>query len=176
WEVAITENMDAFAAGSAIPNMYTEQFFQWFVWIGGSGATIGLAILMAFFAKSQYLKQLGRVTFVPSLFNINEPIIFGAPIVMNPILIIPFILAPLVMITTAALAMNFGLVGPMVARAPWTLPGPIGAAMSVESGAFFAFLLCVVNIIIAVAIYFPFFKAYDKQMVSQETETETVSA
>ncbi len=171
WEVAITENMDAFAAGSAIPNMYTEQFFQWFVWIGGSGATIGLAILMAFFAKSQYLKQLGRVTFVPSLFNINEPIIFGAPIVMNPILIIPFILAPLVMITTAALAMNFGLVGPMVARAPWTLPGPIGAAMSVESGAFFAFLLCVVNIIIAVAIYFPFFKAYDKQMVSQETET-----
>lgn len=172
WEVAITENMDAFAAGAAIPNMYTEQFFQWFVWIGGSGATIGLAILMAFFAKSQYLKQLGRVSFVPALFNINEPIIFGAPIVMNPILIIPFILAPLVMITTAAVAMNIGLVGPMVARAPWTLPGPLGAAMSVESGHLFAALLCLVNIAIAVAVYYPFFKAYDKQMAAQETGEE----
>ncbi|MGL5915410.1 MAG: PTS transporter subunit EIIC, partial [Culicoidibacterales bacterium] len=169
WEIAITENMDAFALGAVIPNLYTEQFLQWFVWIGGSGATIGLVILMTFFAKSQYLKQLGRVSFVPSLFNINEPIIFGAPIVMNPVLIIPFVVAPLVMITTAALAMNLGLVGPMGARAPWTLPGPRGAAMSVESGNFFAFILCIINILISLAIYFPFFKAYDKQMVAQET-------
>ncbi|MGL6056763.1 MAG: PTS sugar transporter subunit IIC [Culicoidibacterales bacterium] len=168
WEIAITENMNAFAIGAVIPNLYTEQFLQWFVWIGGSGATIGLAILMTFFAKSQYLKQLGKISFIPSIFNVNEPIIFGAPIVMNPVLIVPFIGAPIVLVTISSIALNTGLIGAIVTRAPWTLPGPIGAAVSVGTGHFFAFILCMINIVIAAGIYFPFFKVYDNQLLTQE--------
>ena len=85
WDSAILENMEVFTAtGNAhqLPNLFTEQFIQWFVWIGGSGSTLAL-VIMFMFSKSKFLKELGRLSFVPGLFNINEPIIFGAPIVMN---------------------------------------------------------------------------------------------
>ncbi|EGT4160192.1 PTS sugar transporter subunit IIC, partial [Clostridioides difficile] len=99
WDMSIAENITAFTEGvsaHAMPNIFTEQFLQWYVWIGGAGATLAL-VVMFMFSKSQYLKSLGRLGFLPGLFNINEPIIFGAPIVMNPILGIPFIIGPIIM-------------------------------------------------------------------------------
>src|SRR5699024_2187733 len=97
WEMSIAQNMGEFTNGASahqLSTIFTEQFLQWFLWIGGAGGTLALVVLFMF-SKSAYLKDLGKLSFLPGLFNINEPIIFGAPIVMNPILGIPFILAPL---------------------------------------------------------------------------------
>lgn len=108
----------------------TEQFFQWFVYIGGAGATLALCILLTFFSKSAMGKMMGKVTIIPGLFNINEPIIFGLPLVLNPYFAIPFILAPLAMGVITWLATIMHLVNRTIALVPWTLPGPIGAFMA----------------------------------------------
>jgi PTS system, lactose/cellobiose family IIC component len=176
WEQAITTNMEVFsetgsAAVSSLPHMFPEQFLQWFVWIGGSGATLGLTILLLFCAKSKFLKEMGKISIVPSIFNINEPVIFGLPIVMNPVLIIPFILAPVIMTIVAGLATMFGMVNGMVFRAPWTLPGPLGAWMAANWD-FRAMILGIVCIIISIVVYYPFFKMYDNQLLTEEKATE----
>ncbi len=91
WYGAMDENRLAFQAGEALPNIFTTQFFEIWVNIGGSGATLALVITMFVRARSKQMKQLGRLAIGPAIFNINEPIIFGMPIVMNPMLLIPFI-------------------------------------------------------------------------------------
>ena len=130
WLILLDQNTAAVAAGKTATHIGVEPFLQWFVHIGGSGATLGLAILFCFAAKSKYGKTLGRTTILPSLFNINEPMIFGAPIVLNPMLLIPFILVPLVLATIAWIATAMHLVNCAVTIAPWTLPGPIGAYLA----------------------------------------------
>ena len=112
WDISIAENMEVFqSSGNAheLPNIFTEQFLQWFVWIGGAGTTLALVVLFLF-SKSNYLKQLGRLSILPGIFNINEPVIFGAPIVMNPILGIPFLVAPLITTTISYFATTTGIV------------------------------------------------------------------
>lgn len=169
WLVLLEQNTTAFVGGEAITNVAAEPFYQWFVMIGGSGSTIGLAILFAFFAKSTYGKALGKTSFVPAICNINEPMIFGAPIVMNPMLIIPFILAPIANAIVAWIATSLGLVNHVVASAPWTLPGPIGAFLATGND-WRAAVLSIVLIILSVVIYYPFFKMYDKDLEAQEHE------
>ncbi len=169
WEVYLANNSAAVAAGKALPHIAPETFFQWFIWIGGAGATLGLVIAMLLTAKSKYSKAMARTTIVPSLFNINEPVIFGMPIVLNPVLIIPFIITPLVGATIAYIATAIGLVSPTYIMVPWTLPAPIGAYLS-TGGDWRAVILVFVNIAISVLIYLPFFKMYDKKLVSQEIE------
>ena len=171
WLQLIDANTAAQAAGEAIPHIAAEPFFQWFVWVGGSGATIGLAILLAVASKSAYAKALGKATIAPAIFNINEPIIFGAPIVLNPILIIPFVLAPLVMGTVSWFAMSLGFVSKVVLIAPWTLPGPIGAYLS-TGGDWRAAVLNIICIAISVVIYYPFFRMYDKKQLELEVSEE----
>lgn len=166
WLVLLDQNQVALEAGKALPAIAAEPFFQWFIWIGGSGCTIGLVISLVLFAKSSYGKQLGKVTLVTSIFNINEPIIFGAPVVLNPILIIPFIITPLVTGTLAWIAMSTGLVARVFFTAPWTLPGPIGAFMATNDWR--AAVLNVICILISVAIYYPFVKIYDKKLLLDE--------
>ncbi len=139
------------------------------MWIGGSGCTIGLAILLATRAKSSYGKTLGRTSIVSSIFNINEPIIFGCPIVLNPVLIPPFIIVPLVNATIAYFAAASGLINRVTSTPPWTLPGPIGAFLA-TNGDIRAALLNIVLIIISIVIYYPFFKVYDKKMLEEEKE------
>ena len=171
WLVLFQANTDAAAAGvagNALPAIAAEPFFQWFIWIGGSGATIGLALAMAFFSKSAYLKALGKTGLAPALFNINEPIIFGAPIVLNPILIVPFITAPMIMATIAWFATSLGFVNRVVVTAPWTLPGPIGAFLATKDWR--AAVLSVILILISFAIYYPFFKIYDGNLLKEEQE------
>ncbi len=173
WDAGIAANMDAYAAGvpaDQLPNIFTEQFLQWFIWIGGAGATLPLVCLFMF-SRSASLKKLGRMSFIPGLFNINEPVIFGAPIVMNPILGIPFIIAPLVMTIVSYTFIQLGLIPMMMARLPFTFPAPIAAYLSTDF-TIMAAVLVFINFFIALVIYFPFFKVYEKQMVQLESGEE----
>lgn len=167
WMVLLDENMAALADGAKVlPNIAPEPFFQWFVWIGGSGATLGLVFLFLT-SKSDYLKRLGRASLIPGICNINEPIIFGAPIVLNPLLGIPFIIGPIITSIITYFAMYFNLVARPAITPPWTLPAPIGAYLA-TNGDWRAIVLVLVNIAIMTAIYFPFFKAYEKQLLQEE--------
>jgi cellobiose PTS system EIIC component len=141
------------------------------IWIGGSGATLGLVIVMLIFAKSRYLKNLGKAVAVPSIFNINEPVIFGLPIVLNPILIIPFIVTPIITATISYFATSVGLVSPTFIRAPWTLPAPIGAYLA-TGGDWRSIILIFINIAISAVVYLPFLKVYDRKMLSMEQGQE----
>lgn len=171
WDISIAENAEAFLDGASannMPNIFTEQFLQWYVWIGGAGMTLALVILMMF-SKSESLRSLGRLSFLPGLFNINEPVIFGAPIVMNPILGIPFIIAPLVTTTLSYFLTVSNIVPMMVNRMPFTIPSPIAAWMSTDYS-LRAGGLVIVNFLISLAIYYPFFKAFEKQQLAIENE------
>jgi PTS system cellobiose-specific IIC component len=173
WNMSIADNMEAFADGVAateLPNIFTEQFLQWYVWIGGAGTTLALVCLFMF-SKSKFLKSLGRVSFLPGLFNINEPIIFGAPIVMNPILAIPFILAPVVTTILSYILTRANVVPMMMAQLPFTLPAPIAAWMS-TNWSIMAGILVMINFVIALLIYYPFFKVFEKQQLAQEAAEE----
>lgn len=166
WLVLLDANTAAAAAGKALPNIAPEPFFQWFIWIGGAGATLSLAILMCF-SKSEYLKRVGRFSIIPGIFNINEPLIFGTPLVMNPILAIPFILGPVVAGIIAYAATAIGLVSKVHILPPWTLPAPIGAIFA-TGGDWKAGVLVVINMIVVALIYYPFFKLYEKRMIKEE--------
>lgn len=169
WDISIAENMEVFqSTGNAheLPNIFTEQFLQWFVWIGGAGTTLALVVLFLF-SKSNYLKQLGRLSILPGIFNINEPVIFGAPIVMNPILGIPFLVALLITTTISYFATTTGIVPMMAARLGFAIPAPIAAWMS-TNWSVAAGILVVVNFLITLAIYYPFFKVFEKQQLERE--------
>lgn len=171
WDMSIAENSEAFIDGVSahnLPNIFTEQFLQWFIWIGGAGTTLVLVVLFMF-SKSKYLKSLGRLSFLPGLFNINEPMIFGAPIVMNPVLAIPFIVAPLITTTLSYFATISGLIPMMVNRLPFTIPAPI-AAWASTNFSIPAGILVVVNFVITLGIYYPFFKVFEKQQLQREEE------
>jgi PTS system, lactose/cellobiose family IIC component len=169
WEMSIAQNMSEFAGGTSanhLSTIFTEQFLQWFLWIGGAGGTLALVTLFLF-SKSAYLKDLGKLAILPGLFNINEPVIFGAPIVMNPILGIPFILGPLVTGTLSYFMTIWGVVPMMMARLPFTVPSPLGAFSS-TNWSIPAMILVVVNYLIDLAIYYPFFKVFEKQQLEKE--------
>jgi cellobiose PTS system EIIC component len=169
WFALLDENAAAAAAGQPLPNMIVEPFYQWFVWIGGSGTTLSLCVLLLF-SKSSYPRQVGRFSIVPSLFNINEPVIFGVPIVMNPLLVIPAILAPVACTVTTYLAFSLDWIQRISILAPWTLPAPFGAYVA-TGGDWRAILLVFVNILLSGLIYYPFFKAYEKKMRAEEHAT-----
>jgi cellobiose PTS system EIIC component len=177
WDSAILENMEVFAeTGDAaqLPTLFTEQFIQWFVWIGGAGSTLALVVLFMF-SKAKYLKELGKLSFLPGLFNINEPIIFGAPIVMNPMLIIPFILAPLVNVVVSYLFFTFGWIPMIMAKLPFTVPAPLAAIIS-TNWTIMAGLLVILNFTLSLIIYYPFFKMFEKQQLTIESESNHQAA
>ena len=170
WLTLLESNATAAAAGTAatqLPAITPEPFYQWFVFIGGAGCTIGLAILLVTVCKSKYAKDLGRIGFLPAIFNINEPLMFGTPIVLNLTLAIPFIITPMVSGIIAWFATSLGLVNRVVVSAPWTLPGPIGAFLA-TGGDLRAIVLNVLLIALACVIYYPFVKIWDNQYLSQE--------
>lgn len=167
WLMLLEQNATAFANGQPVPHIAAEPLYQWFVWIGGSGTTIGFALLLLFKSKSAYGKTLGKAAILPSIFNINEPIIFGAPIVLNPTLLPPFIIVPVVNATIAYFAMAAGLVNRVTSTPPWTLPGPIGAFLA-TNGDFRALILNVILIVISIIIYYPFFNVYEKKLLAEE--------
>lgn len=178
WLTLLEHNANAVASGTAataLPAISAEPFYQWFIWIGGSGCTIGLALLLVTVCRSKYLKDLGRLAVVPAIFNINEPLIFGTPIVLNITLAIPFIITPMICAVIAWIATSLGMVNHVIVTAPWTLPGPIGAYLA-TGGDWRASVLCVVLIVISVICYLPFVKMYDKQQLQEEGSAEATEA
>lgn len=175
WLSAAAENAAALSAGQEIPNTFTGQFFEIFIHTGGSGSTLALVVGMVLFAKSQQLKQLGRLSVGPGIFNINEPITFGMPIVMNPVMMIPFILTPMALVIVTYIGMEFfGVAKPNGAVPPWTTPIFVGGFLA--TGKISGVIMQVVNFAIAFAIYYPFMKSYDKTLVKQEQEANTTAA
>ena len=143
--------------------------FNPFVYAGGSGATLGLAFMLCFIAKSEQLKAIGKAEIVPALFSINEPILFGLPIVYNPNVIVPFIAAPVVCVILAYIEFQVDLIAPIIASAPWCTPGPLNAFLG-TGGHVISALMSVVNILVAGLIWFPFFKRYDDNLYKEEQE------
>ncbi|HPZ07328.1 MAG TPA: PTS transporter subunit EIIC, partial [Candidatus Eremiobacteraeota bacterium] len=170
WMQFLEENAAAHASGTLLPHITSLPFYQWFIWIGGSGTTLSLIIMMVF-SRSAYLKKLGRISILPSIFNINEPIIFGLPVVMNPVIAIPFVIAPIVSGIIAFIAVKTGLVQSPYIMVPWTLPAPIGALASTGFD-WRALMLVIINIIISGLIYYPFFKSIERKTIEKENSSE----
>lgn len=171
WLYNLGQNQAALAAGEPLPHTFIEPLWSFFVVLGGSGATFAL-VLLYLNSKSAHLKAIGRLGLVPSIFNINEPVIFGSPIVMNPIMFIPFVGAPLINATIAYFATSLNWIGKMVSLVPWTAPAPIGAAWGAGwhlNNAILVFILIGVNFV----VYYPFFKIYEKQLLAEENATES---
>ena len=167
WLTALQQNQAALAAGKPLPNIVTTSFFDLFVHMGGSGATIGLAMLLAFAAKSKELKTLGKLVAGPAIFNINEPIVFGLPIVMNYKMAVPFILTPLANVVTTYVGMATGLVAkPMGVYLPWTTPPIISGFIA--TGHISGSVMQAINIVIDLAIYYYFFKKMDSEKLKEE--------
>ncbi|MEI0530760.1 PTS sugar transporter subunit IIC [Brachyspira pilosicoli] len=158
----IALNQAALAAGESIPTVFAGDFMSNYVYIGGSGATLGLCIAMIM-SKNAHLKSMGKLSIIPGIFNINEPIIFGTPIVMNPIFLIPFVLTPIVNVIISYLFLQFNLVSRIVALVPWTTPSFLGAFISTNLN-FVAPLLIIGLIVLDYFIYKPFLTIYEKEM------------
>lgn len=133
--------------------------------VGGMGCSLALSILMVR-SKSTQLKVIGKAGIIPSLFNVSEPIIFGTPIMMNPVMMIPFIFAPIVVILLAYAGFSTGIMAPTYI--PILSALPIGVTEFLSSGSFANFLFPVVALPIAILIYYPFFKVYEKQLIEKE--------
>lgn len=167
WMANLSVNQAAIAAGTAIPHIYVQGFWDHYLLIGGVGSTLPLALLLIR-SKAVHLRTIGRMGIVPGMFNINEPILFGAPIIMNPLFFIPFVLVPMVNATLAYFALDFGLVARVVSMTPWTTPAPIGASWA-ANWAFSPVIMCLICMVTATLMYYPFFKAYEKQLLEQDT-------
>lgn len=174
WLENQAENIAALQAGQPLPHVITEQFFD-MIWMGGAGVTLSLLLAIVIFAKSKHIKSVGAIGIVPGIFNINEPVLFGLPIILNPIMLIPFNIVPIVMVTTQYIAMNIGLVSkPLGVAFPWPTPAVISGFITVGdlSGA----LIQIVNLIIGAMIYLPFLRIIDKASKKEEDEMERLEA
>ena len=146
---------------------YAGEFTNSYVTIGGSGATLLLCFCIAIRAKSDQLRMLGKASMGPAIFNINEPLIFGLPIVYNPMLTIPFILAPIVSASIGYWSVQLGLAGKAIAQTPW--PTPIGIGAYVGSGGNIgAFVVALICALAAFVIWYPFIKMYDTKLYKEE--------
>ncbi len=142
-------------------------FFDAFVYLGGSGVTLGL--LIALMIAGRRRKDMIALGTAPALFNINEPVMFGMPIVLNPIFMVPFILAPMITTTISYLAIQTGLVAPVItATIPWVTPPIFGGFIA--TGHWTGGALAAVNLLISIAIYIPFVIASEKMEMRKENK------
>lgn len=170
WNTLALENVAAFNAGDSIPNIISKPFMDTFtVGMGGTGMTLAVVAAILVFVKSKQMKQVSKLGALPGIFNVNEPIIFGLPIVMNPLIVIPWILAPLVVTAFTYFVMRIGLVPPPTGvTVPWTVP--IGVSGYLATNSWMGSLLQIVNFIIVFAIWLPFLKVIDRVNVRKEQE------
>lgn len=147
-------------------HIISQQFQDLFATWGGCGSTLSLLIAMLLFCKSKRITELGKLALIPGFFGINEPIVFGLPIVLNPSIIIPFVLVPTINIVVSYAAMAIGLFPPCNGiNIPWTMPIFFSGLLATNwVGAVFQ----VVMLIVGVFIYMPFIKSMDKQYLADE--------
>lgn len=168
WMEFLVANADAHEMGKAMPYVTAYPFYQWFIWIGGAGATLP-ATVRCMFSKNAHVRKIGRVAIVPGLFNINEPLLFGLPVVANPILAVPFIVAPLACGTIAYFATAWGLIAKTWIEVPWVSPCFVGAFFSTQD--IKAVLLLAVNLVVAYMIWAPFISAYERRLAHDAEKT-----
>lgn len=154
-------------------NIFTAGFSDFFCNFGGGGSTLGLVLMMTFLGKSNRLKTLGKLSLPAGIFGINEPIIFGLPIVLNPVMAIPFIITPVVNTVLAYLATITGIM-PITSgvQLPWTTP--IGFSGFLVTGTIMGSVVQIALLAINMAIYYPFFKLLDKRYLEEEHQNENV--
>ncbi|MBP1046946.1 PTS transporter subunit EIIC [Enterococcus sp. BWM-S5] len=154
-------------------NRILSQGTQYFVaTLGGTGATLVITLMFAFLARSKQLRTIGRASSVPVLFGVNEPMLFGAPIVLNPIFFIPFILTPILNVWLFKFFVDVLGMNGFIYNLPWTTPGPLGLIMG-TGFAFQAIILMLVLLVVDFLVYFPFFKAYDNELLEKERTQES---
>ncbi|KAF0818602.1 MULTISPECIES: PTS cellobiose transporter subunit IIC [unclassified Cytobacillus] len=170
WNTLMIENLEAYTKGEPVPHIISKPFIEIYtVGMGGTGMTLAVVLAILFFMKSRQMKQVGKLGLGPGLFNVNEPIIFGLPIVMNPVIIVPWILAPMVVTLVSYFATASGLVPPPTGvSVPWTVPVFINGIMATNSLA--GGILQLVNMAIVFSIWFPFLKAIDRINTKKEEE------
>lgn len=155
-------NNAAFVAGEAIPHFFTGvPFLEVFTKMGGGGNVLALIVAILFVAKSSEYREVAKIGLVPSLFNISEPMVFGLPIVFNPILIIPFLIAPLVCYSIAYFAAAVGSIAPIVVQVPWTIPIGINMFLS-TAGDVMSVVWQLGLFVLSVIIYIPFIRINEK--------------
>lgn len=159
--VAMVENTNAYQLGEAVPYKWVAGSFEAFVWPGGAGVTLMLLIAILLFSKRADYKTVGKLGIGPGLFNINEPVMFGLPIVLNQLFIIPFIVAPLVTATIAYFATTLGLVAPVVVNVIWVMPTILSGFLA-TGGDWRAIILTIINLAVALLIWAPFIIAANK--------------
>ena len=173
---AIATNTEAFMAGTSVkelPNIITMPFWDMYMSMGGSGVTIGLLVSIFMLSKAGPMREIAKLSAVPSIFNINEPVIFGMPIMLNPILAIPFVITPLVTGTIGYVLTSIGFAGRAAVMVPWPFPPLINGyvATAGDWGAVATQLIC---IIASIVIYFPFTRiALKQEALSFEKNLET---
>lgn len=169
--VAMQQNVEAFAAGTEIPNIIVLPFRDLYGHLGGTGSTIALLIVIFLWSKRQEHKQFAKMVIPTSIFNINEPIVFGFPILFNPFMLIPFVFGPMVLFIIAYFATAWGLVSPIVAFVPWSVPplisGYIGSGGDIRN-----VILQLVLIVIQIAMYIPFLIMYERSLSIMDKERE----
>lgn len=163
WRVLSLENYNAFRAGNELPNIVTKQFIDTFtVGLGGTGMTLIIVISMLIVMKSRQMREIGKLAAIPGIFNINEPCIFGLPIVLNPIILIPWVLAPVAATLFAYIAMYIGIVPPTTGvEIPWATPVIINGFLATNS--IMGSLLQILQMIIVGLVWLPFLTVMDNR-------------
>lgn len=169
WLQFLVANSAAHDGGQPMPYVTAFPFYQWFIWIGGAGATLAPTV-RCMFSKNAHIRRIGRISIVPGLFNINEPLLFGLPVVANPVLAIPFIVAPLACGTVAYFATAWGMVGKAFIEAPWVMPCMFGAYFSTLD--FRALVLLAVNFCVSYVVWAPFIRTYEHRLASAPPSPE----
>jgi len=172
WLQNTDANRIAFQAGHALPHIVTNEFMMNFVWMGGGGTTIGLVICLWLFARSKNNKAMGSLSVAPGVFNINEPVLFGLPVVLNFKLLIPFVLTPMVTAVITYFSMATGLVAkPAGIVVPWTMP-PVISGYLATGGKISGAVIQLITLALSVGIYYLFVRSMDKAELRNETDEQ----
>lgn len=176
WLSLSLENLDAFKAGEQVPHIISKTFMDTFtVGMGGTGMTLAVVAAILVFVKSKQMKQVAKLGAAPGIFNVNEPIIFGLPIVMNPLIMIPWIISPMVVVIFTYFMMKIGLVpAPTGVVVPWTVP--IGFSGYLATNSIRGSLLQIANFFIVFSIWLPFLKVIDRVNLKKEEEEAKAAA
>jgi cellobiose PTS system EIIC component len=162
----LTANVEAMTHGQPLPYVTAYGFFTAFVNVGGTGATIALALVMVNSKEPGY-RKVSRLSLPTQVFQINEPIFFGFPIVLNPIFMVPYILNALILTASTYLLMEWNIIHKPLVNVPWTTPPIIGHYL-VSGGDWRAAVWGALSILIAMLVYFPFAKAAERQRLREE--------
>ena len=168
----IDANLNLMRAGHHADKILTSGTQMFIVTMGGTGATLIVPFMFMWLCKSKRNKAIGRASAVPTFFGVNEPILFGAPIVLNPVFFIPFIFAPIVNVWIFKIFIDVLGMNSFTANLPWTTPGPLGIILGTNLQVL-SFVLSALLIVVDFIIYYPFVKVYDKQILEEERSGKT---